>query len=660
MLIDRLGSGPHSATYIARPRDGEDRCVLKTLKDISHDGETTRDRLRSLARQSTDVASEHVVIPDRVVEHDGNPVLLSRFVAGRPLSELLIRRGRFPAPIVEEIGRQLIDGLAALETAGLIHGGITLWNTRVTSMGDVVLVDAGVAPIVETEFLVKADVAPERYDGIAPERIATGQSADVRSDMYALGCLLWQLAAGRPPFPTGDPLTKLASHQTRVIPDIREWAPDTPDALARVIAALTAFEPGDRSESFERLATDWGRPQPSGRRRLRSFQAGFRGVARVPRDGPRSRILKTTALAALVAIVGVLGLGLADSETRRTLKTNWQALLAGSAGTDHVAMTGDNFATPSPRTEPGKPLPSPDSTGQIVLKSEGPYVWDRTIRAADRVVIRAADGVRPVIVVGSTPARIAAADVTLEGLRFRIAASTKATPPAEFLQVAAARLTIRRCRFDASAGVRGTVRFARGRVRSVMVADTVFNTPGHGLQFSSNPDLIRLDNVLQTGGGALLRLDDASGGGPSTGVALTRVTQRRAAALLDVAVPSTGISIVAKACVFHYDGKQAAFCRLRSNFPGRVPSRSVVYSGESSLIPSGTKIAVEAATTQDGSDTDLSTGEAVQIDGGLLSGPFEFRGKPSRDPAASTILRHRAPIRGSQPPGIDAARLPRF
>ncbi|MFQ5733636.1 MAG: protein kinase, partial [Planctomycetaceae bacterium] len=270
VLVDRLGRGPHSTTYIARPRNGDERCVLKVVREIVCPAAAALEQLQSLVERSKTVRNVHVVVPNRVVLHEDRPVLLSRFAAGQPLTGLLIRRGRFPASIVAEIGRQLVDGSAALESAGLIHGDVTLWNARLLPSGDIVLVDAGVMPIVQSDVAVRADVGPERYDGIAPERIATGDRATASSDMYALGCLLWQLAAGRPPFPTGDPLAKLAQHQTREVADVREWAPDTPEPLARSIAAMTAFDAADRPESFAVLAGKWGASRPAGRRRLKS------------------------------------------------------------------------------------------------------------------------------------------------------------------------------------------------------------------------------------------------------------------------------------------------------------------------------------------------------------------------------------------------------
>src|SRR5690606_14473576 len=102
--------------------------------------------------------------------------------AGPPLNQLLIRRGRFPAEIVLTLAKQLIDGLAALEGCGIVHGDLRLSNLRLASSGRVVMVDAGIAPAVRPELSFHARISPDRYDGVAPELIGTGCPPDVRSD----------------------------------------------------------------------------------------------------------------------------------------------------------------------------------------------------------------------------------------------------------------------------------------------------------------------------------------------------------------------------------------------------------------------------------------------------------------------------------------------
>src|SRR5205814_9452501 len=100
------------------------------------------------------------------------------------------------------------------------------------------------------------------------------------SDRDAMGCLLWQLLAGRPPFPGGNPLGKLAAHQTKRIDDVRKWAPDTPAPLAEGLRRMTSREPADRPASFAEVLSHWGPPRRSSRQRLIAFRRRFDTAAR--------------------------------------------------------------------------------------------------------------------------------------------------------------------------------------------------------------------------------------------------------------------------------------------------------------------------------------------------------------------------------------------
>src|SRR5262249_35206230 len=271
VAIDRLGSGRDGQTLLARMRDGHDLCVAKILH-ASGLSEETVERLHLLVARVQDFAHPSIVAPMSCARIDDRLVLVSRYVPGTHLADLVIRRGRFPAQIVWEIGRQLAEGLATLEERGIAHGDIRAANVRLMSGGTAVLVDAGVRPAIDPFLTIHAGLPPDRFDGIAPELIGASVSPNARSDAYALGCLLWQLLAGRPPFPGGDPLIKIAAHQTRSIDDVRQWAPDTPNALAEEIRRLTAREVSERPKNLQQVLESWHSPGRAGRARLASFR----------------------------------------------------------------------------------------------------------------------------------------------------------------------------------------------------------------------------------------------------------------------------------------------------------------------------------------------------------------------------------------------------
>ena len=220
VLLDRMGRGEFSETYLARTPGGFDHVVLKRLRLPTEEIGPAFERLRSLIERLRGLDNPFAIGP-HFVEHDGTDlIVLSRHAAGPNCRELLIRRGRYPVDVVGPIARQLASGLAALESRACLHGQIQLPNVRLTASGQAVLVDAGIGQALERGLILRGDVPPENYEGTAPELIGTGQAKTTATEIYALGCLIWQLLAGRPPFPTGDPLGKLAAHQSRAVPDI--------------------------------------------------------------------------------------------------------------------------------------------------------------------------------------------------------------------------------------------------------------------------------------------------------------------------------------------------------------------------------------------------------------------------------------------------------
>ncbi|MGH7201350.1 MAG: protein kinase, partial [Planctomycetaceae bacterium] len=167
VLLDALGHGRIARTYLARRRAGRERCVVKTFEGPPEWLGWALPRVQATVEGLTDFAHPSVVAPHACLRERNLLVTVSRFVPGLTLEELLIRRGRFPVPVVLDLAGQLIDALAALEERGGLHGDIRLRNVRLTNGGIAALVDAGIAPAVQPELTIHAGLPPDRYDGTA-------------------------------------------------------------------------------------------------------------------------------------------------------------------------------------------------------------------------------------------------------------------------------------------------------------------------------------------------------------------------------------------------------------------------------------------------------------------------------------------------------------
>ncbi|MCY2965830.1 MAG: protein kinase, partial [Planctomycetota bacterium] len=327
------------------------------------------------------------------------------------------------------------------------HADVRLANVRLRADGQAVLVDTGIRAIVEPEQTIHSGLPPDRFDGVAPELIGTQRSADFPSDLYSLGCLLWQLLAGRPPFPGGDPLLKLAAHQTRSIPDVRQFAPDTPERLAKLIFRLTRSQPNERPASVFAVVAEWNTVAPANPRLLQRFRREFDRPKRLAdrANGPRTatRIAATAIVAAFLAgvffwkpewtepIRGVLPTGSPVPEISESAGGAADGdLVVPAAHEEPVNDRHDEGSSPSVvpaaavevKSQPVRryaKLPNPDGQGVILLEA-GEQYRGRAINAVGPLIIRT-KGETPAIVHLDAPLELVAETVRLERVTLEVA-----------------------------------------------------------------------------------------------------------------------------------------------------------------------------------------------------------------------------------------------
>lgn len=184
-------------------------------------------------------------------------IVVSRYVSGWTLEDLLVRGGRFPWAAVAEIGRELLTAMSWLESQNQMHGEIVLRNVRLTSGGQVVLVAPFIRKTFSPAVALSERLTLRHCEGVAPEQVGTGRSGDIRSDIYALGCLLWQLLTARPVVLTADPVSRLMKIREHDIPDARQLVPDCPEWMARLLIAMTRRTPELRPSDVRELAAQW-------------------------------------------------------------------------------------------------------------------------------------------------------------------------------------------------------------------------------------------------------------------------------------------------------------------------------------------------------------------------------------------------------------------
>ncbi len=234
-----------------------------------------------LARQ---VSSPHVVRIHDIVAHDGRWLISMDYVAGGSLERLLDSRGALSITDATKIARQLALGLAAAHQRNVIHRDLKPANVLVTDALDAFITDFGVARSAGVTGITGSGVVVGTPEYLSPEQ-ARADPVDHRSDLYALGLMLYEMLAGKPAFAAGTPAEMLAQRIVRSAPPVAKARPDVPLWLARLVARLTQLKPA---------------------RRLQHAGEVVRAIdeRRVPGVAPSLRRVLAVALAATVAAGG--------------------------------------------------------------------------------------------------------------------------------------------------------------------------------------------------------------------------------------------------------------------------------------------------------------------------------------------------------------------
>ncbi|QDU39360.1 Serine/threonine-protein kinase PrkC [Maioricimonas rarisocia] len=672
VLLAQSGtSDGRATTYVARHLPTGQRCLLTTFRSPADTRRQAVQRLRQFLEVATDLSHPTIAIPQGCDESDDALIVVTPFVDGPSLDALLLRRGRYPVDVVIAVARQIVDGLARLEAAGLLHGDVRLRNVVLTERGDAVLLHAGVLASMNPELTIHAELPPSCYDGTAPERIGTGQPATTAGDLYAFGCLLWELVCGRPPFPTGDPLAKLAAHQSRDVVDVREWAPDTPAALAETIAALTQRDPERRPQSFQQLATHLGRPTSGARQTVARFRSAFDlpAVAGMRPGEPSWSPARKLVLTAAACLAMVAGFGALRPETGQDLllqivshmPASLQQPLAGTvpaSGDDASEAASGEIEDDATDASNGLALPTVPRQGVIVLDQPGPYRAS-DIATVGSLTVRGVPGSRPVIRIDEQPLRLWAEHVTLENV------DLVADSPVGLLQVESQSLTLRNCIIRSASSGPATLNRLATVNRSATVTwraideqdptagqlvceNVAFVGDGAGLTALSRTAGLTVANVLKLGTGPLFEVPSA------TRLTAERVTLRESGGLLRLVVADAasvrGIFLELVDCAFALPASGAALVELvtAGDLPEPLPGMQIV--GEGSLLMAGTTVFGRFDPTE-GLLEPLESSH-LDIDG-LLIDEFTFVGRDVRDVASAQIDRWQAIRRSPDAPGFD-------
>jgi serine/threonine protein kinase len=255
-LIEPIGVGGMAAVIRARDLQLDRSVALKILPpEMAGDPENVR-RFHQEARAAARLDHENIARVFFCGEDQRLHFIAFEFVEGENLRTLLERRGRLPVPEAIHYMLQVATGLAHASARGVVHRDIKPSNIIISPNGRAKLVDMGLARSREPhaeDGLTQSGVTLGTFDYISPEQALEPRDADVRSDIYSLGCTFYHMLTGQPPVPEGTAARKLHHHQHVAPLDPRQLNPHIPDDVAAILGRMMAKDPADRYQRAEHL-----------------------------------------------------------------------------------------------------------------------------------------------------------------------------------------------------------------------------------------------------------------------------------------------------------------------------------------------------------------------------------------------------------------------
>jgi CheY-like chemotaxis protein len=253
-IVTTVGKGGMGTVYRARDLELNDDVAIKTLLPELVTDHTLLERFKSEIRLARRISHRNVVRTHDFGEWGGVCFLTMEFVEGITVRDLIDRRGALQAPSALAIGTQLADSLVVAHEQGVIHRDIKPQNLLLDDEGVLKVMDFGVARLAErSSTLTEAGLIVGTPAYMPPEQLLS-ETVDARSDLYAVGVVLYECLTGRLPFEAGTPVSLIAKLLSQEPTPPIELTPDMPPALSSLILRLLAKRPEDRVQTAAELA----------------------------------------------------------------------------------------------------------------------------------------------------------------------------------------------------------------------------------------------------------------------------------------------------------------------------------------------------------------------------------------------------------------------
>jgi eukaryotic-like serine/threonine-protein kinase len=275
-LTEKIGEGGMGVVYKARYVVNDRPVAVKLVPNDVTD-ETVLARFEREVEILKTLRHPNIVLCFGGVCEDKRRFYAMEYVDGGTLDDLLQKRGRLPWEMVVEYAKQMCAALAYAHERGILHRDLKPANFLITGDGRLKLSDFGLATLIAGRKITAAGRTAGTYEYMSPEQIS-GKEMSPRADLYSLGCVLFELLTGHPPFHGANSAEILHQHLKARAPHVAAQATDCPAGLDRLLANLLEKIPDDRPATAVEVANI-----------LRSLSAPVRVEGGAPSTGVSNR-----------------------------------------------------------------------------------------------------------------------------------------------------------------------------------------------------------------------------------------------------------------------------------------------------------------------------------------------------------------------------------
>ena len=257
-ILTTIGEGGMANVYLAKDTILDRKVAIKVLRgDLATDEKFVR-RFQREALSASSLSHPNIVEIYDVGEDNGNFYIVMEYVPGKNLKQLIKKRGGLTVSEVVDIMLQITSAMSVAHDNLIIHRDLKPQNILIKDDGGIKITDFGIAMALNATQLTQTNSAMGSVHYFPPEQ-ASGKGATLKSDVYSLGIMMYELIVGELPF-RGDNAVEIAlKHLKEPMPRIRDVLPDVPQSVENVVLKATAKNPKNRyanaNEMYEDLKT---------------------------------------------------------------------------------------------------------------------------------------------------------------------------------------------------------------------------------------------------------------------------------------------------------------------------------------------------------------------------------------------------------------------